>query len=65
MLWIASSLGYFGGDDAPLFDTEMDSALFAKGRNDETRLILSRATDRAHHFDLIFRRGRTGWFPKS
>lgn len=34
---------------------EVNAAFFAKCGNDEARLVLSRATGRAHHFDLVFR----------
>ena len=38
-----------------LLDRQMHAAFLAERGNDKARLILSRATRRAHHFDLILR----------
>lgn len=44
-----------GGEDVLLFYRQVDAAFFAERGNDKARLILSRATRRTHHFDLILR----------
>jgi hypothetical protein len=53
-----AAAGDGGGGDLFFVDGEVDAAGFAEGRNDEARLILSRATGGTSYFNLVLRRRR-------